>query len=211
MADFLASSHTEVGAAGTNQEQSDAHNRHGFGLTHLYCSLMVRAIVTGTYISRALDLPLVAWPEIHERGGIYERHPETNERVGLPGANRTFFASEYPHLLLPETLDEAGWWNRPYETVEEALERARHVLRDLLARHGGTDDRVGIVTHGGFFQAMLGVIFDFSGFTTSLSEEGMHVWVKMNNASISRLDFFTDYISLSYLNRIDFMPEALIT
>ena len=45
-------------------------NVAGFGLTHLYSSLMVRAVATGTIIARVLGLPLVAWEEAHESGGL---------------------------------------------------------------------------------------------------------------------------------------------
>src|SRR5216117_1732958 len=46
-------------------------NRHGFGLTHIYTSLMERAISTAAPIAQALDIPLLAWKEIHEEGGIF--------------------------------------------------------------------------------------------------------------------------------------------
>ena len=62
----------------------DPQNIYGFGLTHLYCSLMVRAVQTGQVVARALDLPLVGWPEIHETGGIHFRDPETGQPTGRP-------------------------------------------------------------------------------------------------------------------------------
>ena len=42
----------------------------GFGLTHLYSSLMVRAAHTGQAIAQALGLPLLGWTDLHEGGGI---------------------------------------------------------------------------------------------------------------------------------------------
>jgi phosphohistidine phosphatase SixA len=89
------------------RERSDAPfeggpMREGLKITHLYTSLLQRAIQTATPVSRALDLPLVAWPEIHERGGVYLSDPETGEEQGLPGPGRAFFESEYPQLLLPD-------------------------------------------------------------------------------------------------------------
>ncbi len=47
----------------------DTQNRYGFGLTHLYCSLMIRAVHTGSIISSHVGLPLVGLPQVHEVGG----------------------------------------------------------------------------------------------------------------------------------------------
>ena len=43
----------------------------GFKITHLYCSLMVRAVQTGTILARELGLPLIALEEFLECGGIF--------------------------------------------------------------------------------------------------------------------------------------------
>src|SRR5438105_11363232 len=43
-------------------------NRNGFGITHVYAGLMDRAVATGSYIARALNLPLRAWEDLHEGG-----------------------------------------------------------------------------------------------------------------------------------------------
>lgn len=46
-------------------------NRAEYGLTHLYCSLMERAVQTGSIIASILDVPLFGVPDLHEVGGIY--------------------------------------------------------------------------------------------------------------------------------------------
>ncbi len=181
-----------------------------FELTHLYTSLMRRAIETGEYISRALNLPLVGQENIHERGGIWEWNEETGERMGLQGSNRVFFESHYPDLILPESIGEAGWWNRPYETEGQAAERAQQLLDDMLDLHSGSDDRVALVTHGGFTNALLSVIFGATKYG-DFTDKPTGVWFGTNNGSISRLDFGPDYIMLAYLNRVDYLPVYLIT
>ena len=182
---------------------SDLQNVAGFGITHLYTSLMLRAVATGTIIARALDLPLVAWEDLHEWGGIYLRDEQTDEPIGLPGRNRAYFEVHYPDLVLPDSLGEAGWWNRPFEEPELRLPRAKHLLRDLMERHGHTDDRVAVASHGGFFNYLLAAILKLPG------REGF--WFVLNNAAISRIDFDDEEIRLSYLNRVDFLPKELIT
>lgn len=187
---------------------NDSHNRSGFNFTHLYSSLMVRAVATGTAIAERVNLPLVAWETIHETGGIFNRDHETNERVGLPGPNRTYFTQHYPNLILPDSLGEAGWWERPFETREQTMVRAKTFLGELQQRHE-PDDRVAIVTHGGFFVAVLRTLF---GFGTLDNEEGSNrIWLHANNTSITRLNFGERQIGLIYLNRLDHLPTDLIT
>lgn len=187
------------------------HNRHGFGLTHLYCSLMTRAIQTGSAIAAATGLPIAGWMETHERGGIHNIDEVTGEDVGLPGPDRAWFAAEYPHLILPDALGDGGWWNRPPETVEEAFVRAGGVWSQLLERHGGTEDRVALVSHFGFFQSLLIVILATEGDLGGRAFGLNHLMFGMSNASISRFEFDGEYFVVRYLNRVDYLPDELVT
>jgi 2,3-bisphosphoglycerate-dependent phosphoglycerate mutase len=181
----------------------DLQDVGGFGLTHLYCSLMIRAVATGRAVARALDLPLVAWEDLHEVGGIHRLDEETGEHHGLPGRKRSYFEEHFPDLVLPESLGEAGWWNRPFEEREQRPARARRFLEELLARHGGSDDRVAVISHGGFYSYLLRALFGIS--------EGQKGWFSLNNTGITRLDFDEESIWLCYANRVDFLPRALVT
>lgn len=206
VADFLAQNNGDK----PHPEERDLQNRKGFYLTHLYTSLMLRAVTTAGYISEACDLQMAAWEEIHEWGGIYRKDKETGEKIGLPGPNRHFFTQNFPQLQLPQHLDEAGWWNRPYEPFEASPVRAKKVLVELLARHGHTQDRVAMVSHGGFGFGLLKALIDFTSPNTGLGS-AMNVWFSMNNTSISRIDFGPDYLAVTYLNRLEHLPAALIT
>ncbi len=188
---------------------NDLHNRHGYNFTHLYGSLMVRALATATPLAKKVDVPLVGWETIHEFGGIFQRDHETEQRMGLPGPNRAYFAQHYPHVVLPDYLGEAGWWGeRPYETREQGMVRAQAFLDELQARHEPTD-RVAIVTHGGFFVAVLRTLFGYA--TMDNKEMQNRIWLHANNTSISRLDFYNERVELVYLNRLDHLPTELIT
>lgn len=178
-------------------------NVAGFGITHLYTSLMLRAVSTATTIAEALDLPLVAWKDLHETGGIFRVDKQTGERIGLPGKNRAYFETYYPHLALPDDLNQKGWWNRPFEEYEPRPLRAKRVLNDLLDRHGGTDDRVAVVSHAGFYNHLLRAILDLP--------EQKGFWFALNNAAITRIDFDDEEVVLGYSNRIDFLPKELLT
>lgn len=203
VAEFLARPSDEAPAP-------ERDNRDGFGLTHLYCSLMERSVLTGAYIAQATGLPLVGLVDIHEWGGIYHIDEVSGEHIGLPGPNREYFAARYPELVLPETLNHAGWWNREPEVVEERPLRARRFWKFLLKQHGQTDDRVAIVTHGGFTQTLLETLLSRSDPDITLGLPAK-VWFAINNAAISRFDFEADHFRVGYLNRVDFLPDELIT
>jgi len=186
------------------------HDRHGFGLTHLYCSLMARAVQTGSYVAEATGLSLVGWTEVHERGGIYHFDEETGEKVGLPGPARSWFTTEFPHLILPEMVNDSGWWNRPHETLEEARDRASLVLTQLMARHGNTNDRVAIISHMGFFQCLLTAMLATESGEAIRNYGLSRIVFGMSNVSISRFDF-DGALYVRYLNRIDFLTDELVT
>jgi 2,3-bisphosphoglycerate-dependent phosphoglycerate mutase len=184
------------------QNGRDTQNRNGYGITHLYCSLMQRAALTGAAVARKLDLPLVPWYDVHEVGGIYLVN-EDGEPQGRAGKPRSFFEKHIPELKLPDWLSDAGWWNRPMETLEEGQVRARRVLAELLRRHGEGDDRVAIVSHGAFFGCFMSAFLDIANVET--------IWFEKNNTGISRLDFSTEGKSLVYLNKLEHLSNELIT
>lgn len=171
-------SRTDPTAAGGAR---DMQNRAGFGLTHLHCSLMVRAVATGSIIANRLGLPLHAWVDWHEEGGLYLEDAAKGERVGYPGYGRAYFAEKYPVLVVPETLGAEGWWGKPFEADTDRPARARRVLAELLARYGQTDARVGIISHGGFYNHFLAAIYGLP--------DPMPVAHAMNNCAISRFVF----------------------
>jgi 2,3-bisphosphoglycerate-dependent phosphoglycerate mutase len=193
-----------------SQPDNDSLDRDGIRLTHLYCSLMRRSIQTGLAVAERLDLPLVALENIHERGGIYLANPATRQNEGLPGPNRDQFEAQYPELILPDSLGAEGWWNRPYETIDASIERAGSVVDWLLTTHDNSDDRVAMIIHGGFIQSLFSVLFQMPLLENSFSY-GRDVWVKANNGSITRIDFLAGTIRLTYQNRIEFIPEHLVT
>ncbi len=190
---------------GEGFEGYDPQNRIGFGLTHLYCSLMSRAIQTALPISRTTGLPLIAWPEVHENGGVFraEKQDESFVWIGLPGKGRSHFVNTYPELVIPDDIPEEGWWNWEKEPHSHYGIRARSVVDQLLERHGGTNDRVAIVMHGGIFTRILGAFLDI---------QAEHYWINMNNCGISRVDIRDDgRVMLAYTNKTDFLPDDLIT
>lgn len=182
---------------------SGGGDRYGYQLTHLYCSLMVRSIQTAQPIADRLGLSLAGLDMICEVGGIHLLNPETGVDEGLPGKPRSFFENNYPRLLLPEYVDERGWWNRPYETRVEGLQRAQRFLGWLLEKHGNTEDRVAIISHGDFFVRLMMALMQ--------TQQTSGIWFLMNNTGITRFYFGDDEVSIMYQNRCEHLPPELIT
>jgi len=180
----------------------DPQNVVGFCITHLYTSLMVRAVATALIVAEKLNLMPVAWLDLHEGGGIY-LSDEAGNPVGQPGHNRAYFEERFPRLVLPDALDAHGWWNRPYEAHEERPLRARRVIATLLERHGGTADRVALISHGGFYNHLLAALLNLP--------VRQDLWFVLNNTAITRIDFTDEGMDVVYMNRLDFLPDELIT
>jgi 2,3-bisphosphoglycerate-dependent phosphoglycerate mutase len=212
----------------------DPRNANGFGVTHIYCSPMVRALFTGQVIADALELPLVVWEELHERGGIFDWNPETDQRIGLPGARAEELRAGFPQARFPNDWGADGWWNREPETDEQCNARAARLWDRLLVEHGsrtsggedgapgdegetttdnGADDResrIALISHAGFFQNFLHRLFARMQGLESI-EVAEPFWFTLNNTAITRVDIRDWGGVLVYSNRIDHLPPELVT
>jgi hypothetical protein len=83
------------------------------------------------------------------------------------------------------------------------------LLTHLFERHGETDDHVAVITHAGFYSRLFQLIFRPA---FSLSEEppfsGLIVF---NNCAISRFDLIEGRLFFMYHNRVEFLPDEMIT
>lgn len=197
LADFIHLHHPVVAAS-----HYDEFNTRGIGLTHLYTSLMTRAIQTGNAVAEKIDLPLVGLPDAHECGGVYSSDEETGEPVGLPGKTPQELTRLSPRLVLPE-INPDGWWNREFEAREERLLRGKKVLKEILEIHGDSDDRIAIFSHAAFFNFFMTAVLSL--------EERPPVWFYLNNTGISRIDFDVEGPVLLYNNRTEHLSGELLT
>jgi 2,3-bisphosphoglycerate-dependent phosphoglycerate mutase len=180
-----------------------------YGLTHLYCSLMTRAMLTAGYVARACAIPVVAHPDMFERGGIYQLN-SAGQAVGLPGPARTYFSEHFPHHILPEQLDARGWYNRPAESDDAFLSRVRAVVGDIRRQHEQTDDVVALVVHGDFIDQFVNELMGVRRKPENYHGHWEANWA-FHNTSVSRIDFVNGAHSVVYLNRLDHLPAPLIT
>jgi broad specificity phosphatase PhoE len=178
-------------------------NQRGYGITRLYCSPMWRALQTAYFIGQALRLTSEVWVDLHEKGGIYLDDENGRGPVGYPGRARREIQAAFPDYVLPEGITEHGWWNREYEDWPACHERASRVANELR-QWPPSDERVVLVSHGGFMDALLKALFKQS--------PDRHLFYYHYNTAISRVDFQSDgNLGVHYLNRMSHLPLELIS
>ena len=198
LAEYLASPPDETEQPGPGAEYI---NRTGFRFTRLFTSAMCRSLQTAAPIGEAIGLQPEVWVDIHEIGGVFL---DDHEGHGLPGLKRAEMAAQFPTIRASAEVTEDGWWNRGRETEEEWLERAARVAAELQERYAATDERIGLVTHGGFAAMLLYALFGHA--------KPGKVILSHRNTGITRLDFDRGgMISMQYYNRVEHLPTELLS
>jgi 2,3-bisphosphoglycerate-dependent phosphoglycerate mutase len=191
------------------QHPFDPVNDIGFGLTHIYCSLMSRSILTAEYISKACNLNLEALPDIFERHGIYDVDTD-GEKQGIPGQGRDYFEQRFPQLDLPDDMNDSGWWNRPAENEEAFQDRMTKVVTNLKQQLSQSDDCIGMVAHGDFIDQFINELMGVERHQHNYENHWVSNWT-FHNTSISRIDFANGSHNVVYLNRIDHLTSELVS
>ena len=207
-AGYKQAGHVAEFMAGQNErsrmvDPQKGNRKVAFGITHVYASYMVRSMETAGAIATALSLTPMIMEDLHETGGMWAPDEKSGQLIGQPGNNRAFFEERFPYFKLPDRLDEQGWWNRPVETSQEIKDRALRFCSSLIEKHGETDDRVIIVGHGFFYSFILNTLLKI----TPKSK----VRFSINNTGITRLDYQNGSTSVIYMNRLEHLPEDLVT
>lgn len=143
---------TELG-----QQQSAAIARalSTFDVRNLYCSPFLRSLETTRPIANQLSkVPLIR-NDLFEQGGCYSGHIPGQQR-GEPGMGRGELTRRYPGWTIDSRIDDSGWWGRPYESSEQARQRARQVAAWLASEVVTACDSLDIfVIHADFKRLLL--------------------------------------------------------
>lgn len=190
-------------SVGVSDEDTTTYKDTGYRITHLYCSAMHRSMQTAQPIARALGLKPEIWIEVHEHGGIYLDHGGTEGIVGYGGLTRSQILADFPDYVLPELITEEGWWTGKQEDWPTCLGRSLKVA-EILRNRADTNDRVAIVTHGGFIDGLLKALLN--------QLPSPHYFFSHFNTAITRIDFQQDgFLKVRYLNRIGHLPPDMVS
>jgi broad specificity phosphatase PhoE len=169
----------------------------------LYCSPMWRALQTAHVMGRALGLSPEVWVDIHEIGGIYLDHGEAGGLVGYPGATRHQILADFPSVALPTQVTGEGWWQGGYEDWPACHRRAARVA-EALRDQSGRQERVLMVTHGGFINALMNIL-------VGQSPDSPVVYHQRNTA-ISLISFGDNgRLHIHYLNRASHLAPDMVS
>ncbi len=191
------------------QHPFDGNGKTDFGLTHIYCSLMIRSMLTADYLAKTCQLSVSALEDLFEKEGVFE-FDEQGNKIGLPGNNREYFESRFPEIALPESINPEGWWNRPVETEDEFVLRTKISMKRIRDWHEHTEDCVALIVHGDFIDQCINELMGIQRNTTNYENDWVANWV-FHNTSISRIDLKNGSNNVVYLNRIDHLTTELIT
>jgi 2,3-bisphosphoglycerate-dependent phosphoglycerate mutase len=181
-----------------------------YGITHIYCSPMLRTLQTVLPIYQRLEITPHVWINIHEHGGIFVGNPRSGEGLVIhPGLRNTEIEEHFPGIVLPAEITNEGWWNSSYEDMPACYARAMRVARDLRQRAKANGDassteRLALISHGTFLDSLLKAFFN------QIPDRALFYF--HYNTAITRLDIMGDgTIFLRYLNRVQHLPPEMIS
>ena len=206
--DHLARFMVESGNEARKHPSVTGHS-HDFELTHIYCSLMTRSLLTAEYLFRRSGIVPVVHPEIYERKGLYT-HDEHGNEIGVAGPGRDYFHQRFNDYTLPEDIPEGGWWNRPVEDDPDFVGRVSRSMDDIINRHAGGDDVVALVVHSEYIDQAINDLLNVHRHEHNYNDLWLGNWV-LHNTSITRIDINGPVRNVIYLNRVDHLPAELIT
>ncbi len=151
---------------GEHQAHQLAQRLCGEQLTHILSSPLVRSLLTASIIADVIGHQRIdVWPELRE--GWNDRHR---------GLGRTVLQRRFPRAVLPSSMTEEGWAHGGDTNYDVFFVRAQGVLC-AIKQQFGADDRIAIVTHGGFAKYLLHAILHIMPTTPQ--------WFELANCSLS--------------------------
>lgn len=175
----------------------------------LYCSLMTRSAQTADYIAAQNRLAPIALPDVFERKGLFDHDDQGNE-IGVAGPGRSYFENKFPSLILPDELDENGWWDRPVESDSSFIPRVAEALESIIKQHQHSNNSVALVVHGDFLDQSINYLMNVPRTPANYRSPWVANWV-FHNTSVSRIDITDKARNVIYLNRIDHLPAEFVT
>ena len=188
------------------------------GITTLYCGPMLRTLQTARIIGALLDLSPQVFVGLHEWGGVWEPRADGNS-VQLPGLTRNEMSTLFPGFVLPADVTDRGWWFHGWEgdgaMLDLAHRNALAFVAHLEQEHGGSEQRIGAILHGGSGSSLVSALFGIplhAKWEGGLTVETASRYARFthDNAGVSRISITPERRQLRYLNRIDHLSDTAL-
>jgi glucosyl-3-phosphoglycerate phosphatase len=189
---------------GYRQAEAAGERLASLGIDRVMASPYTRALETADAIRRAASAPAGVVPLLHE----HHVHPfPPAEGDDWPLLSRTLLAERFPEFELPADFEFAPKWHNPPETEDSVFERAGRVLRELWERYaigpGGNENvQLALVSHGSPTGKLV---------MAAMGLESPHgKAVRIDNASISIVEYFPDWRVLVASNQTDHLAHLKV-
>jgi broad specificity phosphatase PhoE len=159
---------TPLSPLGEQQARQTARRLQSEAITHVLSSPLLRALATATTLADVLGVDVVdVWPELRE--GWNEPYQ---------GRGRAELLQRFPAARLPASITDLGWRHDGDMTYAHFFRRAEQTLQRIKSCFG-PQDRIVLVTHGGFANSLLHALLNIAATTPQ--------WFKLANCSISHI------------------------
>lgn len=208
-----------------HREQNDSgeegwYSERGYGISHIYCSPMLRTLQTAQPIAKALGLQPEVWTEIFEHGALYSGHHTLEGGIqGDPGLSRVQMEETFAGYTIPNTVTEAGWWKSSREEEEAyalRVERVAGAIRSWWRKEqsptgvplDASHERIAFVSHGMFISSLIKALLGHA--------PDSHVFYRHYNTGVTRLDFHEmrgdeEWVTMRFMNRTRHLEPDLFS
>lgn len=174
--------------------------------THLYASLMLRAVQTVAPLAAALDLPVVLRGDAHEVRGVHRYDGGTATHHAETGMSLDALREHCPSAVAGPgaPADPAQRWSGGFEAQEAlAVPRARALVDDLRAAHGPSDVVV-LVSHQHFARFLLAALLGLDG-------PPWRGWLRLDNTAHLAVRDAPNGPVVEWSNRSDHLAPDAVT
>jgi 2,3-bisphosphoglycerate-dependent phosphoglycerate mutase len=195
---------TEIGV---RQAEALATWLKDHAVTHLYCSPFLRSLETMRPLANVQSLPVRVRSDLFELGGCYSGFEPGRER-GEPGLGRSHLTQAYPTWDIDELIQDAGWWGREYETLQQGRLRAAAVAGWLAAELGQIRGLHVLIIHADFKRLLLAAMFgEVTWVEHGVDLEQARLW----NTGVTRCRFTAEGWELLQFNATPHLATHLVT
>jgi broad specificity phosphatase PhoE len=193
-------------ALGRRQAAAAAARVAEMGVDRVLASPYVRTLETAEAIRSASGAPASVLPLLHEH---QVRPFEVDD---WPLLSRVALGERFPAFLLPPDFAFSPRWHDAPETEADVLRRAGRVLDELWQQYGappegGPPARLALVSHGSPTGKLLLAALRFAPLEAAA---GVEVQLRIDNASISSLEFRPQSRIVLAVNRIDHLAHLAV-